>query len=65
MKAKVTAPVNINNAPATVGSVVDVDANTFRNLVIKGRLAPVNDEAPEVENREADLQTTTRHKKTK
>lgn len=38
MKAIVTAPTTINNEPAKVGSVVEVDAATFENLSRKGRL---------------------------
>lgn len=39
MKAKVIASVNINGHPAKVGDVVEVDANTFKNLVRKGKLS--------------------------
>ncbi len=38
VRAEVIAPVSVNNAPANVGDVVEVDENTFANLHRKGRL---------------------------
>lgn len=38
MKAKVIAKTTVNNLPAKVGEIVEVDENTFRNLAKKGRL---------------------------
>ena len=47
MKAVVTKPCSINNVPAKAGDVVDVDANTFANLLRKGWLTEQVEETPE------------------
>ena len=44
LKAKVIAETTINNAPAKVGDVVEVDETTFANLARKGRLELAKDE---------------------
>jgi hypothetical protein len=44
MLAKVIAKTTVYNKPAEIGSIVEVDETTFRNLAAKGRLevAPVD-----------------------
>ena len=41
MKAKVIAKTTVNNEPANVGDIVEVDADTFRKLAAKGSLEAV------------------------
>jgi hypothetical protein len=40
MKAKVIAKTTVNNLPAKVGEIVEVDENTFRNLARKAGWRP-------------------------
>lgn len=49
MKAKVIAKTTVYNKPVEVGAVVEVDENTFRNLALKGRLAPADKDAEKVD----------------
>lgn len=49
MKAKVIAPTTIYGKPVELGSVHEVDENTFRNLAKKGRLEAADKDAAKVD----------------
>jgi hypothetical protein len=56
-KAKVIAKTTVNNEPTKIGDVVEVDKNTLRNLVAKGRLEAIDKvpEKPEADAKDVPL----------
>ena len=62
MTAKVLLPSIINGIPVNPGDVVEVDGNTFRNLVRKGKLGEFTEEKEPTEQPQIEKKKTPKSK---